>query len=267
MHKLRVKHVIVWAAAMLTLISPLSVRGNVSAQERGTGQFWVTVYEDRNGDGTRSAGEPLVTRGVNVELRDSAGVVIASTLLEQGSSPTPGMVGFQYLLPGQYTLVVSSPELTPTTPTEFTAVIEEGAMPTVVEFGGQRGVTTEAADTNPLLAVDEERQRVARFAISGLGALLVIGFMSAVGIVLYGLMLRSRLVPAQRDAYIRATQTGSMRATGTTNRAVRTTGSMRPVQAPVIEPPAPNDEMFRPPQKTDTAEHRRSLGDNQDNGG
>lgn len=162
----------------------------VTAQERGGGQFWVRLFEDRDGDGVRDAGEPLITRGAAADLRDSTGTIIASARLDQSPNANQGLIGFQYLTAGQYTLLVSSPELTATTPTEFTATIQEGTLPTVVEFGGQRIGFEPSGDATASVALNAERQQTARFAIAGLGAMVAIGMMIVIGMVVYAVLTR-----------------------------------------------------------------------------
>jgi hypothetical protein len=54
------------------------------------GQFCVRAFEDRNGSGARDGGEPLLTRGLAVNLLNAEGVTVASGLLE--SSPTAALV-------------------------------------------------------------------------------------------------------------------------------------------------------------------------------
>lgn len=198
------------------------------AQEQGTGQFWVRAFEDRDGDGVRDTGEPLITRGLSVELRDASGTIIDSELLEQSANATQGLVGFQYLVPGQYTLIVAAPELTATTPLEFTTTIQDGALPTVVEFGGQRFVAQPTTGANALAATEiEERQEIARLAISGLGALVVVGVMTVIGMLLYGILSRPRLVAQPNAAYY-----ADPRAT---NEMGHTTSSMRAIRDKDLE--------------------------------
>lgn len=176
------------------LVTLLAAAGVVFAQESG-GQLWVNVFEDRNGNGQRDGGEPLVTRGVSVNLLNPEGVVIASALLDDSPNAARGLIGFQRLPPGTYTVVVTSPDLTPTTPDTFTETIEAGGLPTVLNFGGQRTLT-EASPVES--AVDADRDEIARIAIAGLGALIVMGTMTVLGLIVYALIVRRRVATDAR---------------------------------------------------------------------
>ncbi len=177
------------------LVTLLAAAGVAFAQESG-GQLWVNVFEDRNGNGQRDGGEPLVTRGVSVNLMNQEGVVIASALLDDSPNAARGLIGFQRLPPGTYTVVVTSPDLTPTTSDTFTETIEAGGLPTVLNFGGPRAT----AETTPaeVGGVDPERDQIARIAIAGLGALIVMGAMTVLGLIVYMILLRRRFAGEAR---------------------------------------------------------------------
>jgi len=181
---------------------------HVSAQGDG-GQFWLRAFEDRDGDAMRDAGEPLITRGISVELIDGGGMVIASALLDQSPNSTQGLVGFQYLPPGQYTMVAISADLTPTTPTQFTVLIESGALPTVVEFGGQRLSAAPPSALETAAQVDAGRSEIVRVAAAGLGALVTIGAMTVLGLIVYAGILRPRAIRAANLSMMRASQTST----------------------------------------------------------
>ncbi len=83
---------------------------------QGNGQLCVRSFEDRNGNGQLDGGEPLLTRGVNVNLTNSSNITIASALLDQSPTAAQGVVCFPSLAPGQYTVTITSTEYTPTTP-------------------------------------------------------------------------------------------------------------------------------------------------------
>jgi hypothetical protein len=192
----------------LVLLTIVFWASSVHGQTDG-GQFWLRAFEDRDGDGIRDAGEPLVTRGVSVELIDVSGTVIASALLDQSPNATQGLVGFQYLAPGQYTLVASSADLTATTATQFTVSISAGALPTVVEFGGQRISAAPPSALQAAAQADAERAAWTRFAVAGLAALVVVGAMTLLGVVIYANIIRPRAYRAAHRDMIRAAQTAT----------------------------------------------------------
>jgi hypothetical protein len=186
----------------LLLIFVLAAFGSAYAQEGG-GQLWVSAFEDRNGNGQRDGGEPLITRGVSVNLLDSDGVIIDSALLDDSPNAARGLVGFQRLAPGTYTIVVTTADLTPTTPDSFTQTIEAGGLPVVLNFGGQR-VAAEATAGGESAGSSEND--LARVAVAALGAVVVMGLLTLLGALIYALILRRRF--AERP---RATSTGAFR--------------------------------------------------------
>lgn len=193
--------VLVWAASMLRAPAP------AVAQDSGS-QLWVQAFEDRNGNGTRDAGEPFLTRGVSVDLLNSDGVVMASGTLDGAPFASQGFIGFQYLQPGTYTVVISSPDLTPTTPDRVDVPITAGEAPVTVSYGAQRAAP---ADTTPASGVSSLMNgELARLALSGFGAAVVIGVMIVLGLAVYALVLRRRY-QLEMQRYT-TTSTGSLRA-------------------------------------------------------
>jgi hypothetical protein len=177
--------------------------GVLSAQQGG-GQVWVNAFEDRDGDGTRDPNEPFITRGITVDLLDAGGVIVASALLDDSPNASRGLVGFQRLDPGTYTVVVTGADWTPTTETSFTPTIEANVMPTVLWYGAQR-ISAAPVDESPSAAplVDAE---VLRIAVSLLGAIIVMGVVSVIGFLIYLLAFARRAPKAVKAS------TGSMRA-------------------------------------------------------
>src|SRR6185369_17943230 len=91
---------------ILTLVFALSGTA-VAAQQTG-GQLCVRSFEDRNGNGKLDAGEPLLTRGVSINLLDAGGITVASALLDTSPTAAQGVVCFQFLASGQYSVEVTS---------------------------------------------------------------------------------------------------------------------------------------------------------------
>ncbi len=175
----------------LILILILAISGVAGAQQTG-GQLCVRSFEDRNGSGKLDAGEPLLTRGVSVNLLDASGITIASALLDTSPTAAQGVVCFQFLVAGQYSVIVTSADFTATTPSTVTTTISEGGVPTVVEFGGQRaGVPTVAPGGSSAAPLSQESE-LARIIIAVLGALIVIAGMVFLGVLVYMVAFRSR---------------------------------------------------------------------------
>ncbi|MCC6805350.1 MAG: hypothetical protein IT319_20895 [Anaerolineae bacterium] len=205
-----------------------------AAQDSG-GQVWVQAFEDRNGDGVHDPGEPFLTSGVSVDLLNADGVVMASGTLDNAPFASRGYVGFLYLSPGNYTAVISSPDMTPTTAARVDVTIVQGAAPVTVLYGAQRAALVEMPSSGGgvLTLPDSD---LARVAVSGIAAIIVVGGMTILGVLVYLVVLRRRApVPVRRTTTgsmrpVRVDQTGETRATGEArqSREMRRTGEKRP---------------------------------------
>jgi hypothetical protein len=167
---------------MLMLLAPPAQTG---------GQFCVRAFEDRNANGILDPGEPLLTQGVSADLLNAENMIIASALLADSPNAAQGVICFQFLPPGEYSLIITSAEYVATTPNTVSATISEGTLPTVTEFGGQLLAVpdTTTAASQPL---DLQQDLLPRVVLGALGALLVMAFMTILGAVIYLLFLRAR---------------------------------------------------------------------------
>lgn len=178
----------------LALILILLFSIALPAAAQAGGQFCVRSFEDRNGNGTLDSGEPLLTRGISADLVNADSVIVASALLADSPTAAQGVICFQFLTPGDYTIVVASATYNPTTTNTFSASISEGTLPTVVTYGGQRisaapaATPTGAGDLSAQLGADF----LPRVVISLLGALLVMAGMIVLGTLVYLLFFRGR---------------------------------------------------------------------------
>jgi hypothetical protein len=107
--------------------------------------------------------------------------VIESALLDTASNAARGLVAFQYLNAGEYTLQISAAEWLATTPTEFTRAIAPDQPPTVVEVGLQRLPITAQPASRFTESEWAQRSSRARIAVAGVGAALAAGGMIALG--------------------------------------------------------------------------------------
>ena len=218
---------------------------NVALAQTG-GQLWVRSYEDRNANGVRDTGEPLLTRGVSVDLMNADGIIIASALLDSSPNAAQGLVGFQMLPAGEYSVMVTSADYEATNGNQFTTTVSDAGVPPVLEFGA--AAVEIPAMTEAAAAADETKPLIAAGA-----ALAVVLLMAVVGLLIYSFFFRPRLKQAQQ--LDRRTTTGSMRpvATGTGEYAVpRGTGQ--------FPRPTGTGEFGRP---TGTGEQRRTTGTGQ----
>lgn len=201
-------------AILLTFLLGLS--SVVQAQTGG--QFCVRAFEDRNGNGSIDAGEPLLTGGISADLLNAENVVVGSALLSESPNRAQGVICFQFLAPGQYSLIITSANYSPTTPNTVTASIVAGSQPTVVEFGGQRLALEPAANPTPARdlasnitsVISLDRDALPRIVLSVLGTLVVIAGMVVLGAVIYLLFLR-RPAPAAPAYPVRPPTTGGLK--------------------------------------------------------
>ena len=191
-----------------------------SAQAQTGGQLWVRAYEDRNGNGSKEANEPYLSKGIGVDLLNGDSVVIASALLDNSPNAAQGLVGFQQLPAGEYTVAITGPEFKATTADRVTMSVSDTGVPAVVEFGAQRLSLspTPAASTGLALPFALPQDQRVQIAVAAVSAALVVGFMIVVGFVFYLIVYRGRMAKAKA---------ADARATGTTGqmRPVRTTGT------------------------------------------
>ncbi len=151
---------------MLLLIVTLALP--LLAQDSG-GQLWVQAFEDRNGNGQHDAGEPFLTQNVSVDLLNADGVIVASGSLEGAPYASRGYVGFLYLDPGSYTAVITSPELTPTTPDRVAVSISDGALPITVLYGAQRAAVASMTEGAALVAAQRRTGAGSALRLRGAG--------------------------------------------------------------------------------------------------
>lgn len=210
---------------ILTAVSVGLAAIPVAAQE-DDGQFCMRAFEDRNGNGQRDPGEPLITRGVGAELLDSQGAIIASALLDNSPTGAQGVICFQNLAPGQYTMNVTSADFAATTDDNMTVSITGSGLPTVFEFGGQRLESDPATTTTTSTTVDRD-EAIMRVVVAVLGGGAAIVLMLLLGALIYAIFFRQRTQPT-----VLATDTGQFKR--------RTTGSM-----PVV-PPTDTGQFRRP---------------------
>ncbi len=194
----------------LTLVLLLAFMHVAAAQ--GNGQLCIRSFEDRNGNGQLDGGEPLLTRGISVNLMDAQNVTIASALLDQSPTAAQGVVCFPSLAAGQYTVTITSAEYNPTTPATITTAISESGLPSVIEFGGKlMGAAASPTAVPSSGGALSDRDSLARIVVSALGALLVVAGMMVLGVLVYMFAFRNRKPPLQASMDPRRT-TGSMSA-------------------------------------------------------
>lgn len=152
------------------------------------GDFCVRAFEDRNANTVRDtddgeAFEPLLRSGIGADLLDETGVIVASALLADSPTAEQGVICFQFLPEGQYTIQITSAEYQATTPDTMTAIIRPGELPAVMELGVQ---TLVRPQETPLIApVDENAAQIERILVAAAAAVVVALVMQVLGLIIY----------------------------------------------------------------------------------
>ena len=196
---------------LLILIAGTALAGAVGAQEQGNGQFCARAYDDLNGNGRRDAGEDLLAHSVGAEIRDASGVVVDSAILDTSPTNAQGLICFQNLPVGQYTVTVTSAEYIATGLNNMTAFIGNSTLPAVFEYGGQRINAATLVESTATTDPDDRTEELVRLAIAVGGGLFTMMIVAFIGFIIYLLVLR-RPAPSHpgaglppHDRYMRPT--------------------------------------------------------------
>jgi len=162
---------------------------SLPAAAQGDGQFCVRSFEDRNANQLRDQGELLLNSGMGADLLDESGIVVASALLADSPTAAQGVICFQFLPPGQYTIVVTSAEYRATTPDTMTVTLVGGELPSVLEFGAQSVATIVELQPEAQSEPEPDWPRIVTAAAGAVIALLV---MQILGLMIYLLRFRRR---------------------------------------------------------------------------
>ena len=226
---------------LLIILLLFSLTGILSYAQQGEGQVCVRSFEDRNQNATFDANEPLITQGVGVNLMDALGVTIDSKLLDDSPIAAQGMVCFQQLPLGDYTVLITSADYSAVTLTSFSALVVAGSVPIRFDFGGQLISSDSNSSPSATSASSATQSGGMQGILFGLiGAIVVMGVLIITGMLIYFGVFRRRLnrlvalqgtgsfrpVTGPMPAY-RQPGTGSMPA----YRETPTTGSMPAVEA------------------------------------
>jgi len=174
---------------LLPYILALAYALSLSAAAQGDGQFCVRSFEDRNANQVRDQGELLLNSGMGADLLDESGIVVASALLADSPTAAQGVICFQFLPPGQYTIVVTSAEYRATTPDTMTVTLVGGELPSVLEFGAQSVATV--VELQPATQ-SEPGPDWPRIVTATVGAVIALLVMQVLGLVIYLLRFRRR---------------------------------------------------------------------------
>jgi hypothetical protein len=171
------------------LVSAMNL-SSLSAQQ-ANGQVCLRAFEDRDANGILDAGEPLITRDIGVNLSDTQGVIIQTALLDDSARAAQGIVCFQNLATGQYTLNVASAAYSATTSATLIIAVSANAVPQVLDFGAQI-ITTAPLVTEPVREVGFTEAQLERILWSSLGAVGVIFVLMLVGFFILLVFVRPK---------------------------------------------------------------------------
>lgn len=176
------KRLTAFIIAVIAFTLPVAAQG-------GDGQFCVRSFDDQNANQTRDQGEVLLTSGVGADLIDETGIVVASALLADSPTAAQGIICFQFLPPGQYTIQVTSAEYQATTPGTMTVTLVGGELPAVLEFGAQ-SVAALVPGVPEMQPVEDDV--VQRLIAAAVGAVVAVLVMQVLGLLIYALAFRGR---------------------------------------------------------------------------
>ena len=167
----------------------------IHAQDVGDGQICVRAFEDRNSNGMYDDNEPPITQGIGVNLLDAQNITISAKLLEDSESSTQGTVCFRQLVAGNYTVIITSPDYSATTPTSLSTSVLPQSVPTRLDFGGRLIVTEPSTASNGLVTADRS-QSLQGILFGSIGAILVMFVMIIIGAIIYFMVFHRRLKQA-----------------------------------------------------------------------
>lgn len=267
---------------LLTFICSLFVIHAVMAQSGG--QVCIRSFEDRNTNGVLDAGEPLLTRGISANLINDAGITIQTALLDDSSRAAQGIMCFQFLEAGQYTISLASADYNPTASNAFPANVTATSIE-IFDFGASLAIS-EAPLTAEELSQQATQARqgqisaaqVGRIFIAAAGGAIAFGVFTVLGVLIYAIFIRPRGVermppgyrPGDTGAYYPVTDTGSYRPVGDTGPYYpQPTGDTGPYRPPTGDtgpyyPPRPQGDTgpYYPPRQTgDTGQYRPPTSD------
>jgi hypothetical protein len=225
------------------------VAGVVTAQTNN-GQICLSAFEDTNGNQVKDQGEAPITQDIVVTLADSQNIIVQSLLMDDSSLASNGVVCFQGLAVGQYTLTAASANYDATTTTSFLTAVDSSGNVQRFDYGGKLAISRPTASTTGTPGViTPERQALLldRLIRSSLGALVAVSVLGLLGVIVYwtGFRLppRSRVMRStgQYPAVGYATPMPGQYTPNTPMRPVDpATGQLRNAPLPPVAVPPPS---------------------------
>lgn len=179
---------------IMMLLLCVLIGANTLQAQVDDGQFCVRAYEDRNGNGQRDSGEDVLADGIGANLVDATGAIIRTALMETSPTNTQGLICFEGLANGQYTLFVTSAEYFPTGLDNLTITItdERDTRTTLFEYGAQPLLSLVPESAFQEAESEFSDDEIERILIATIGALIAMMGTAFIGLILYLLFLRGR---------------------------------------------------------------------------
>jgi hypothetical protein len=232
------------------------------------GQVCVRAFEDRNANGQQDNNEPYITRGISATLASGEGIIVGTALIEDSPNAANGMLCFQRLAAGQYSIRLVSADYSATTPSEFVTAVTETGIPPVLDFGGQMIASAPVVDPQAQALARQELQAY-RLLSAGIGGAIAIAVVGLLGIFVYLIFMRRRApvvpvvqarpgtsyqaarpVPAQQNAY-------SLYDDDDTGKSRPINPPVQPVQPPITHLPYDSVDDFRFEEDDTDSPYRR----------
>jgi hypothetical protein len=173
---------------IIMLILGVMINGVVSAQDGG--RFCVRAYDDLNSNGLRDAGETLLSHSIGATLLDANGFIFASATLDTSELSSQGLICFENLPDGQYTVSVTSAEYLATGLDNMTAIVNADSLLVFFDYGGRMAGSTIA----PVSAVTDDdearKEEIIQLLVAGGGAVFTMLVTIFIGFIIYLLVLR-----------------------------------------------------------------------------
>jgi hypothetical protein len=188
----------------LSLLLVLVV-GVVTAQT-GNGQICLSAFEDSNSNQLKDQGEAPITQDIVATLADAENVIVQSLLLNDSPQAASGVMCFQSLAAGQYTLTAKSANYDATTNASFLTAVDTSGNIQRFDYGGKLAISAAPAQTAETGVLTPARQSalIERLLFSSIGALVAIAILGFLGILVYwmGFRLppRSQVMPYKRGS-------------------------------------------------------------------
>ncbi len=156
-----------------------------------TGQICMQAFADQNTDGQRDATETSITRGIAASLLNERGVTIDSRLLEDSPYAADGLLCFDQLLAGEYSIIISSSEFIATTATSAEATVRPGSAPARIDFGARSLAVVESPGAlTGFAAFDSDA--IQTLFIAAAATIVAIIVMALLGVLIFLLVIRRR---------------------------------------------------------------------------